>query len=382
METDNELTYKIEYIFISDIEFDENHIRKDIDSDIEGLAQSIAYINKPLFPPVVMNKNEQGKYKLVTGYRRIKAEISNGKENVSVISLDNLDEEEILLLRVIENLQRKDLTHFEKCNAFRRLKDIYEQKYPDARQGGTHGTEGFVAKYSKILGKTEQTIYNYLCLQNINPELRASVSDLQINHLKEIAGVPIEYQKKTVERVKREKPKDKQLKEFCNFISDSTIPEPIREIFLDIGLLKDPTYLVPEELTFEKGIEILEKIKEQNVPPEKVKEVFVEMVLNPKYKERIDRTHLSDIPEDENLSEEEKEFIKLLRIQDELLEGTIGEGLKVTRDTFYLLREHIEEIIPFLLNSKYTNLKDKLIEIISCAMDTGNLIMDRLSSKL
>lgn len=98
------------------IECNEDQPRKYFDEEkIKELADSIS--SHGLVQPIIVNKSQSGKYKIIAGERRFRACKIAGLRQVPVIIKD-LTEKEILEIALIENIQRQELTAIEEAEGF------------------------------------------------------------------------------------------------------------------------------------------------------------------------------------------------------------------------------------------------------------------------
>lgn len=147
------LTKGIHEVPIASIHVGER-IRKAL-GDLDRLADSLEAVG--LIQPVAVTKDENGKYALVAGHRRLLAAKKAGWKTVPVHVVD-LDD--ILLGQYHENGFRKDLTPTEKVELFRAIKDRLasprgrprkEGKFPVFPRGKTVDKVG---KFCGVSGRT------------------------------------------------------------------------------------------------------------------------------------------------------------------------------------------------------------------------------------
>lgn len=100
-----------------------NKPRKSFDEyELKLLAKSIAASG--ILEPLAVRKNEDGKFELIAGERRLKAAIMVGLRRVPCV-LHKTDEATAALYAVLENLQRRSLTVFEEAKELYRLVTEY-----------------------------------------------------------------------------------------------------------------------------------------------------------------------------------------------------------------------------------------------------------------
>lgn len=138
---------------ITEIEPSKEQARKKFDQEaLEELAESIKEYG--LIQPIVVTKKD-GYYSIVAGERRWRACKIAGITEIPAIIREN-DDKRNSQISLIENLQREDLTAYEKAMGIKNLIDTY------------HLTQEEVAKQ---LGKSRCTITNTLRILNLEPRV-------------------------------------------------------------------------------------------------------------------------------------------------------------------------------------------------------------------
>lgn len=95
--------------------FDEGKIRELADSiKEEGILQ-----------PLIVSKLPDGRYELIAGERRLRASRLAGLTEVPVVIRD-VDQEDLLVLSILENVQREDLNAIEEAMAYQELAERYK----------------------------------------------------------------------------------------------------------------------------------------------------------------------------------------------------------------------------------------------------------------
>lgn len=138
---------------VTEIEPNKEQARKRFNQEgLEELAESIKEYG--LIQPIVVSQRE-GYYSIIAGERRWRAcKIAGIEEIPSIIREDDVKRNTQISL--IENLQREDLTPYEKAIGIRNLMNAYEL------------TQEEVAKQ---LGKSRSTITNSLRILNLEPRV-------------------------------------------------------------------------------------------------------------------------------------------------------------------------------------------------------------------
>jgi ParB family chromosome partitioning protein len=137
--------------------------RREFDpAEIAELAASLR--SSGLLQPITVRRRGDA-YELVTGERRLRAATSLGWSEIQAIVRD-LDEQTMLVLALIENLQRTDLNAIEEARGYRRLIDEFQltqQQVADA------------------VGKDRTTITNLLRVLSLPDDVQALVASGELS---------------------------------------------------------------------------------------------------------------------------------------------------------------------------------------------------------
>lgn len=148
---------------IDDIKPNVNQPRKVFDKDaIADLADSIR--EHGVIQPIIVRKAKGG-YEIVAGERRWRASREAGLKEVPCLVRD-LTDEELMLLAIVENMQREDLNPVEEAEGLDRMISAY---------GMTQ------EQVSKSVGKSRPYITNSLRLLKLPQEVRDLISDGKIS---------------------------------------------------------------------------------------------------------------------------------------------------------------------------------------------------------
>lgn len=110
-------------IRLSDIEPDRNQPRKNFDEKLlEELAESIR--ENGLITPVIVRKNDLGRYTLIAGERRWRAAKLAGLSEIDAY-LREIDDRTADVYALVENLQRVDLNPIEEARGYETLIEKY-----------------------------------------------------------------------------------------------------------------------------------------------------------------------------------------------------------------------------------------------------------------
>jgi ParB family transcriptional regulator, chromosome partitioning protein len=143
-------------VALSDIDknpFQTRYVHKN--EALEELAESIK-VNGVVQPIVVRPAQEEGRYVLILGERRLHASKLAGKETIPAI-VRRVSDQQAAEMTIIENLQREDLSPLEQAEAFRVLSE--EFKMTQSQIGERIGlSRESVANYMRLLRLPEATM--------------------------------------------------------------------------------------------------------------------------------------------------------------------------------------------------------------------------------
>jgi ParB family chromosome partitioning protein len=139
-----------------------------------GLAESIRA--QGLIQPVVVRPRARGGYELIAGERRWRAAAEAGLETVPAIVRES-DDRDTLVLALVENVAREDLSPIEEARAYAVLLDEFELSL------------GAVAEQ---VGRSKPAVSNKLRLLDLPDDVLAMVErgDLTEGHARAILAVP------------------------------------------------------------------------------------------------------------------------------------------------------------------------------------------------
>ena len=108
---------------ISEIEPNKNQPRKDFDDDaLSELAESIK--QHGVIQPLLVRPIMGGGYQLVAGERRWRASRLAGLSEVPVV-IRQMDDSQVMVIALIENLQREELNSIEEAEGYRQLSENF-----------------------------------------------------------------------------------------------------------------------------------------------------------------------------------------------------------------------------------------------------------------
>ena len=145
------------------------------DQELDELAASIR--ENGLLQPLVVRPapGTTDRYELVAGERRFRALAKLGWDDVPVLVRDASDET-LLVLALVENLQREALNPLEEAEGYRSLVDRFGMSQADI---------------ARAMGKDRSTVANFLRLLNLPPSVRKLVEsgELSMGHARALLSV-------------------------------------------------------------------------------------------------------------------------------------------------------------------------------------------------
>lgn len=131
------------------------NVRKiDVDLEIDELARSIE--EQGLLQPIIVHKLGD-EFELIAGQRRLTALIKLGRPTIPAMIVDTSDKNTMMLISLIENVQRVDIDDRDRAAAIEQLVDANNGDY---------------AAVAKVLGKSEQTIRGWSGYHGVPEELK------------------------------------------------------------------------------------------------------------------------------------------------------------------------------------------------------------------
>lgn len=180
----------IHRIPVEDIEANPKQPRRDFDeSALNELAESIKLHD--IIQPVTVAKLPSGKYRLITGERRLRAARLAGLKDIPAYTrLAN--DAQLLELALLENLQREDLNAMEVALSYKRMME--ELDY----------TQEQVAER---MGKDRSTVANFIRLLKLPPDIQLAVrkGELSMGHARALVNVDLVDKQMFIFREIREK---------------------------------------------------------------------------------------------------------------------------------------------------------------------------------
>jgi len=148
--------------------------RRDFDEQtLHELAESIKIHD--IIQPITVSKLPSGKYRLISGERRLRASKIAGLKDIPAY-LRHANDSELLELALLENLQREDLNAMEVALSYKRMME--ELDY----------TQEQVAER---MGKDRSTVANFIRLLKLPPDIQLAVRNglLSMGHARALINV-------------------------------------------------------------------------------------------------------------------------------------------------------------------------------------------------
>ncbi len=133
--------------------------RKNFNEDaLEELADSIK-LHGIISPIIVQDRNDH--YEIIAGERRWRAAMKAGLKEVPVI-IKNYTDEEIMIISLLENIQREDLSEIEEAQAYKKLIDEFGLKQDEV---------------AEKVSKSRTAITNSIRLLKLSDEVQQMIND-------------------------------------------------------------------------------------------------------------------------------------------------------------------------------------------------------------
>ncbi len=148
--------------------------RKFDDDGIAELARSIAKTG--ILQPVLVTR-EGERYRILAGERRVRAARQAGLVEVPVFVREGVTDRDHLLLALVENVQRRDLTPLEEAEAYRHLREDFGLTQEDV---------------AERVGKDRATVANALRLLKLAAPVREALENGEITagHARALLALP------------------------------------------------------------------------------------------------------------------------------------------------------------------------------------------------
>lgn len=161
-------------IALDEIEHNPKQPRRDFDEQsLQELANSIKLHD--IIQPVTVTKLSSGKYRLISGERRLRAARMAGIRDIPAY-IRQANDAQLLELALLENLQREDLNAMEIALSYKRMMEELEY------------TQEHVAER---MGKDRSTVANFIRLLKLPPDIQLAVrnGELSMGHARALVNV-------------------------------------------------------------------------------------------------------------------------------------------------------------------------------------------------
>ena len=159
---------------VDDIEANPKQPRHDFDEQsLQELASSVK--RHDIIQPITVSKLPTGKFRLISGERRLRAAKIAGLKDIPAY-VRQANDQQLLELALLENLQREDLNAMEISLSYKRMMDELEL------------TQEQVAEN---MGKDRSTVTNYIRLLKLPPDIQVAVrnGELSMGHARALINV-------------------------------------------------------------------------------------------------------------------------------------------------------------------------------------------------
>jgi ParB family transcriptional regulator, chromosome partitioning protein len=161
-------------ILLEEVEPNPKQPRKDFDEQaLRELSDSIRMHD--IIQPITVTKLPTGKYRLITGERRLRAARMAGIKDIPAY-VRQANDSQLLELALLENLQREDLNAMEVSLSYKRMMEELEY------------TQEQVAER---MGKDRSTVANFIRLLKLPPDIQLAVrnGELSMGHARALINV-------------------------------------------------------------------------------------------------------------------------------------------------------------------------------------------------
>jgi len=169
-----ETVTSVNRIDISEIDANPKQPRHDFDEhSLQELAFSIK--KHDIIQPITVSKLPSGRYRLVSGERRLRAAKMAGIKDIPAY-IRQANDQQLLELALIENLQREDLNAIEIALSYKRMMDELEVSQEEVAEN---------------MGKDRSTVANYIRLLKLPPDIQVAVrnNELSMGHARALINV-------------------------------------------------------------------------------------------------------------------------------------------------------------------------------------------------
>lgn len=150
-------------------------------SSVKRMAESLSAKGQLAIVKVRPHPSQKGRYQLVFGHRRLLAARSLGWKAIRT-EVVKMSDEEMLEQSLIENLERENISDYDRALVFQRFNKDFHRTYEEI---------------ARLIRTTRQNISNYVSMLDLftpdeissNPELKQVLQDLTEHHARLLLGV-------------------------------------------------------------------------------------------------------------------------------------------------------------------------------------------------
>ena len=233
------------------------------DEDFEELVKSIK--ERGILQPILVRKKGEDLYECVAGERRLRAAKKAGLKEVPAV-IKNFTDEEVLLIALIENLQRKNLNPLEEALGYKNLieKFGYTQEEIAEKVGKDRATVANLLRLLKLpsiiqedLLEERLTVGHAKALLSLDEEEK----QIYVRNLILKKGLSVRETEKLVGRLQKGEISQKKKELDPDLVSLSEELSKIVGTPVQIVTKKKKTYFIFEFNELEKAEKFIEKLK-------------------------------------------------------------------------------------------------------------------------
>lgn len=214
------------------------------DESLDELSASLK--QDGIIEPIIV-KPKGVKYELVVGERRVRAAIRANISKLPAIIREDITDEEASRLRLVENINRKDLNVFEKVSGIKAHTKNFGRTIEEA---------------AEELGKKVETVKSWIRLaETTSPKIKIVdnfVRALGTQKLMEISKYAFETQEKLAEKIVSEKLTVDQVRRFVTLFESN----PEADLGLLVRKVKEQVKTIEVTLPVEEAYKVLKRAKE------------------------------------------------------------------------------------------------------------------------
>jgi ParB family chromosome partitioning protein len=233
------------------------------DEDFEELVKSIK--ERGILQPILVRKKGEDLYECVAGERRLKAAKKAGLKEVPAV-IKNFTDEEVLLIALIENLQRKNLNPLEEALGYKNLieKFGYTQEEIAEKVGKDRATVANLLRLLKLPSIIQEDLLEErLTVGHAKALLALDEEEKQIyvRNLILKKGLSVRETEKLVGRLQKGEISQKKKELDPDLVSLSEELSKIVGIPVQVVTKKKKTYFIFEFNELKKAENFIEKLK-------------------------------------------------------------------------------------------------------------------------